>query len=344
MNIVLLGAHNIEEYDQLRLLTDLGYDCFSVGGYANPAVPVETLRPALPDAPYHPDLEYACHEKRVEHEKHGQTLANGLPVIDWAKADLPEAVLEWADVLICSAFQHTWLLPQWKRLKESGKRVIWRTIGQSNAFNESLMAPLFDDGLEIVRYSPNERHLDNFAGETALIRFYKDPEEWSGWRGDVGVVTNVTQNLYQRHPATNWEYWSLATDDLPSLPVGEGSEVINGVGKLPFHLMKEMLRSSRAYLYTGTQPASYTLGFIEALMTGTPMVSITKSWMQLPLLFEADELCGFAFADPADAASLLRLWLNDHEAAKAVSEYQRSVAIDTFGMASVGKAWSDFLG
>jgi hypothetical protein len=344
MNIVLMGAHNVEEHDQLKLLTDLGYDCYSIGGYSNPAAPVESLRPALPDAPYHPDLEYACHQKRVEHEKDGEVNAVGRPVIDWAKADLPDAVLDWADVIICSAFEHTWLAPQWPRLRDSGKRIVWRTIGQSSGFNEKVMAPLFRDGCEIVRYSPNERHLENFAGETTMIRFYKDPEEWSGWTGEDGIVTNVTQNLYQRHPATNWEYWDLATGDLPNVPVGKGSEVIGGVGVLPFEVMKAMLRSARAYLYTGTQPASYTLGFMEALMTGIPLVSITKAWMQNPLLFEADELAGFAFADPQDAASLLRLWLNDYEAAKAVSEYQRSVAIDTFGMATVGKAWSEYLG
>lgn len=343
MNIVLMGAHNIEEYDQLKLLTELGYDCFNIGGYSNPAAPVESLRPPLPDAPYHPDLEYACHVKRVEHER-DQPAIQGRPVIDWAKADLPQAVLDWADVIICSAFEHTWLIPQWRRLQDSGKRIVWRTIGQSNGHNESLMAPLFKDGLEIVRYSPNERYLDHFAGETTMIRFYKDPEEWSGWRGNIGVVTNVTQHLYQRHPATNWEFWDLATGDLPSLPVGEGSEVIGGPGKVPFETMKDILRSSRCYLYTGTQPASYTLGFMEALMTGIPMVSISKAWMQYPMLFEADELCGFAFADPADAASLLRLWLNDSEAATEVGIYQRSVAIDTFGMAKVGAAWQEFLG
>lgn len=344
MNIALLGAHNILEYDELKLLTDLGYDCFSIGGYANPAVPVETLRPALPDAPYHPDLEHACHAKRVEHERSGEFLANGRHVIDWAKADLADAVLEWADVVMVSAFEHTWIAPQWARLKESGKRIVWRTIGQSGPDNERFMRPFHDDGLEIVRYSPNEAAIPNYAGEDALIRFYKDPDEWTGWRGDVQVVTNVTQNLYQRHPATNWEYWDLATADLPRLPVGAGSEVINGVGKLPFHLMKEMLRSSRAYLYTGTQPASYTLGFIEAMMTGTPLISISKDWMQLPEAFEADELALASYSDPMAATSHLRLLLNDHEAATLHSQGQRQRAIELFGAKSVGMLWRAFLG
>lgn len=343
MNIALLGAHNIEEYDSLSLLTELGYDCFAIGGYSNPAEPVELLRPAIPNAPYFPDLEAACHAKRVEHEKDGEVLPNGRAVIDWAKADLPDEVLDWADVIMVSAFEHTWIAPQWARLKESGKRIVWRTIGQSGPDNERLMRPFHDDGLEIVRYSPNEASLPNYAGEDALIRFYKDPDEWAGWTGEVGVVTNVTQGLYQRHPFTNWEYWSLATGDLPNLPVGQGSEVLGGPGVVSFEMMKKVLRSSRCYLYTGTQPASYTLGFIEAMMTGIPMVSITKAWMQQPLLFEADELVT-AQTDPADAASLLRLYLNDHDAAALEGATQRQRAIDLFGKAAIGKLWRLFLG
>jgi glycosyltransferase involved in cell wall biosynthesis len=344
VNIVLLGAHGILEYDDVQLWTSLGYDVFSIGSYSNPSAPVEGLRPALPDVPYHPDLEYACHKKRMEHEKDGETLPNGRPVVDWAKADLPQEVLDWADVVIVAAFEHTWLQPQWNRLRDSGKRIVWRTIGQSGPLNESLMLTPFTEGLEIVRYSPRERNLTPFAGETHMIRFYKDPEEWSGWTGEDTVVINVTQNLYQRHPATNWEYWDMATADLPNIPIGAGSEVIGGVGIVPFESMKNLLRSSRAYCYTGTQPASYTLGFIEAMMTGIPIVSITKEWMQMPPIFEADELCGFAFLDPVDAAKLLSVWINDEQAAKEVSEYQRSVAIDTFGLGTVGKAWLEYLG
>ena len=54
MNILLLLAHSIEEHDQLRLLSGLGYDVFSIGGYIDPAHPHDPKRPALPDVPYHP--------------------------------------------------------------------------------------------------------------------------------------------------------------------------------------------------------------------------------------------------------------------------------------------------
>lgn len=343
MKLALLGAHNIEEYDALKLFHGLGYDVFGIGGYSYPAEPVESLRPALPELTYYPVLDTACHEKRIEHEKDPPYI-QGRPVIDWAKADLPDEVLDWADAIIVSAFEHTWIAPQWKRLKESGKRIIWRTIGQSGPDNERFMRPFHDDGLEIVRYSPNEANIPQYAGEDALIRFYKDPDEWKGWTGETGVVTNVTQHLFQRHPFTNWEYWDVATQDLPRFPVGAGSEVIGGPGKVSFETMKAVLRSSRAYLYTGTQPASYTLGFIEAMMTGTPLVSISKDWMQLPEAFEADELALSAYSDPEAATTHLRLLLNDTDAARLHSQMQRQRAIDLFGIESVGMLWRAYLG
>ena len=98
-NIVLLLAHAVEEHDMVQLLSELGHNVFSIGAYSNPAAPGVDIRPALPDVPYFPDLEAACHEQRVRHE--GQTHdADGRDVVDWAKRELPDAVLEWADVVI----------------------------------------------------------------------------------------------------------------------------------------------------------------------------------------------------------------------------------------------------
>ena len=69
MKILLLLAHEIAEYDDLRMFTDMGYDVFSIGAYTNPSRPDLTmehggrgLRPPLPNAPYHPELEALCVE------------------------------------------------------------------------------------------------------------------------------------------------------------------------------------------------------------------------------------------------------------------------------------------
>lgn len=337
MNVLLLASHAIAEYDDLRMLTDLGYDVFAPGGYEKPTETGEGMRPPLPDVPYHADLHQRCLEQREKHAGEDVSWA-----IDWAKADLHPDLIDWADIIICHHFLPQWVAAQWTRIHR--KRVIWRTCGQSNAELELMMRPYVRDGLQIVRYSPKEHHLGNYAGADAVIRFGKYPDDFPAWTGEVRQVINFTQHLYQRHPATNWEFWEVATSDLTRLPCGPGSEVIGGVGGMSTGAMYDMLARSRCYLYTGTQPASYTLGLMEAMLVGIPIVSIGPSWMQYPELFEGHELAGFAFENPDDAASLLRLWLNDEAAAKEVGTHQRDVALREFSIDVVGPKWQAFLG
>ncbi len=337
MNLLLLLAHSIEEFDMIKLLSGLGYDVFSIGGYIDPRNPHDDKRPALPDAPFHPELKAV-----VDNLGTADNLTN-------AKEYIPDDLLDWADAVIVHHYEHRWIVPDWPRLRASGKRIIWRTVGQSVEGNERLMAPLHAEGLEIIRYSPKERNIPGYAGEDALIRFYKDPEEWYGWTGEDPVVANVTQELLGRDPFTNAQFWLQATRDLPAKPAGPGSEQLpGGIGTLTYDEMRAYLRSSRAYLYTGTQPASYTLGLIEAMMTGVPVVSIGSSHMNIfpygPSMFEGNELAVWAFDDPAKAAYMLAKILDDAEFAQAYSKLQRQTAIERFGIETIGRQWREYLG
>ena len=47
MNILYVGSHSILEYDEVRLLSDLGHDIFSIGSYTDPANPSDDKRPAI---------------------------------------------------------------------------------------------------------------------------------------------------------------------------------------------------------------------------------------------------------------------------------------------------------
>lgn len=340
-----MGSHSILDYDELRILTSLGHDVFSLTGYIEPATPHEDKRPGL-DLPNHPDLK--AHVDAI-----------GAPDnLGAAKEHLPDAILEWADIIICAAYEWKWLYPQWKRIK--GKRVIWRTIGQSLEPNERLMAPLFRDGLEIVRYSPKERNIPGYAGESAVIRFGKDPLDWHGWTGEWQLVTNVSQHMAARADACNLWFWQEATKDLtttqftskngvPSLssalhPIGPGSELIGGTGPMDYDQMRLHLRRCRAYLYTGTKPACYTLGLIEAMMTGVPIVSIGRrafgGGTYLDDVFEAHEFV-ISIDNPATARQYLTDALARPDA--AVSFAQRQRAIEMFGIVGITEQWGAFL-
>lgn len=354
MNVVLLLAHEIEEYQQTLLMHELGHDVFSIGAYIRPARPgqTDTLRPALPQVPEQTALVDA-----VEAMREGKP--EGFDPQMAAKANLPDAVIDWADVIICHHLEHSWLVPQWHRIRH--KRVIWRTVGQSTHGNEWLMQPLRRDGLQIVRYSPKERAIPEYAGEDALIRFWMDPDEWSGWTGEDAIATNITQSLYRRsleddgqrlkpppYQWTNWQYWEQTTAGLPRLAAGPESERIGGPGKLPLPEMQALLRRARCYLYTGTQPASYTLGLLEAMMTGIPVVSIGPSWMGIfpysPDLFEGHELAPLWSDRPSVAREYVTRLLSDHVYAQDISDLTRATALDLFGKEKVMAQWADFLG
>jgi hypothetical protein len=339
MRIVLLTSHSIAEYDDLRMLNDLGYDVFSIGAYTDPSKPGDDKRPALPGVPAHPELERFVHESREGKPDPG-------PLIDWAKAEIHAAILDWADVIICHHFPEWWIARQWPRIRH--KRVIWRTCGQSNPELEKRMSLCRADGLQIVRYSPAEERffaaVDAWAGADAVIRFGKYPGDFGEWNGDIETVTNVTQNLKARGDFTGYGFWKAATDTLPTLPIGPGSKEIGGTGEVGYQMMLSLLASCRAYLYTGTQPASYTLGLMEAMFAGIPTVSIGPGWMWAPALFEGHEITRVWHEEPTAAREALASLLRDWDLARSIGAEQRQRAIDLFGIDTIGRQWRAFLG
>ncbi len=342
MRLLVLSSHGVLEYDDLRLFAGLGYDVFMPGGYSDPANPGETLRPALPDVPAHPELNALCHEQRVKHE--GQPTDFG--IVDWAKADLHPELVKWADAIMVNCFPDAWIGGQWDAIRH--KRVIWRTIGQSNPRLEIEMRQYARQGMEVVRYSPAEKRafepLGCFAGEDAMIRFAKEPSDYGPWIGDWEVVGNITQNLDIRGEHCGLSFWQETTKDLPTRLAGTGSERLGGIGELSWNAMRLYLRHLRAYLYMGTQPASYTLGLMEAMLSGVPVVSIGPKDMWLPSLFEGHEIADRWHDTPTGARFLLQDLLSGWAYAADISEATRQRAIHLFGYETVGAQWLAFLG
>jgi glycosyltransferase involved in cell wall biosynthesis len=129
------------------------------------------------------------------------------------------------------------------------------------------------------------------------------------------------------------------------MPAGPGSEVLRGgVGSLEYDAMRRYLRHTRAYLYTGTRPASYTLGLIEAAMTGVPVVVIGPGAFGCEGLLEPlGSDSGRRFDDPAEARRTLRNYLDNERDAQSASLFTRDLFIRTFGLQAVMAAWREFL-
>lgn len=358
MNILYLGSHSVLEYDQVKLWTQMGHSVFSIGAYSDPQNPEDDKRPAIPEAEFHSGFLQKCRDQRDAHDAPGW-------YVDWAKADLHPDLIDWAEVIICDCYPVQWIAAQWNRL--SHKRVIWRTIGQSHPEIEDAMKRL--RGLEIVRYSPREKRayerLGAFAGEDAVIRFGKDPQEWSGWTGDWGVrdvngspvvgdggvpfVGNLTQHNPEPHTRdewTNWRAFETATKGLAVCVAGPNSEYIGGLGALPYDMMRTYLRGIRVFAYTGTYPASYTLGLIEAMMTGVPVVAIPwpnrdQYWHDLS---EVDDILPRGVWDSGVTRINLGLFLQSQKMAATHGAEMRERAIDLFGIDTTASQWGEVLG
>jgi hypothetical protein len=342
VNVLLLTSHAIAERDDLDMFTRMGVPCYSIGG-AYDEVPFEGKRPAIPGVIRYPELELATNEQRA---RLSEDLGDPRENIDWGKARLAPKVIDWADTVIVHHFPEQWIGGNWVALQ--GKRIIWRTCGQSDPRLESVMGWYARQGLQIVRYSPKEAEafsaMGHFAGQYALIRFGKDPDEWTGWHGSNPVVGNITQHMAQRGDACGLGFWQEATRGLPARPAGPGSEAIGGLGSLDYDAMREYLRAIRVYLYTGTRPASYTLGLIEAMMTGVPVIAMGAAAFQPAALWEADTLTETGPGTPDHARNMIRSLLDDREIAQAIGETQRSIATRLFGLDGVMAQWHDFLG
>lgn len=351
--IILALSHSIEEYDQLRLLSGLGYEVASLGGYINPAAPHDNKRPALPDVPYYPEIQAAV-------DAIGSNDNLGA-----AQSNIPDAILDWLgdDGVIIYHHYLDRLYGQWDRINDwqsgaPGRRVIWRTVGQSVEHNERQAAPYRAQGLEIVRYSPKERNIPGYAGADTLIRFYKDPADYGGWTGEGEYVLGFGQHYIQRSldprtgrlagpraEWTNYSFFAEATRDLPTRIIGPGSEMVGGPGEVTFDELRAELRRARVYLYTGTQPASYTLGLIEAMMTGLPVVSMGPRYFDIfpgHDTFEGHEIAVNWTNDPAEAGAVAAAWLAGDYGNQG--ELMRARAIDLFGRDKIAAQWKAFLG
>lgn len=343
MNILLITAHSIAAYDDVRMLTDLGHDVFNLDGYIDPAHPHVDMRPALPGAPRHPELMAVVDALGTQDN------------LTAAKERLPDELLEWADVAIFHHYLDQWLVPNLARMRAAGVRVIWRTCGQSDFRLEDRMRPIREAGhVEIVRYSPAEQRFfepaGHWAGQDAVIRFGKYPEDYPAWTGpDAGsppFIANVTQDMAGRGEHCGLTFWVRATAGLAAYPAGKDSEKLpGGVGFMPEADMLDYLRQAAVYLYTGTVPASYTLGLIEALMVGVPVVSIGPgAWQGPSALFEGHELAGLSTDEPQDAREMIRRLMSDPGMAALISADQRARARGLFDVELVGQQWLNLLG
>ena len=340
------------EYDELCLLTEidsvmpeerLNIEVFSMGAYSNPTQSGDYLRSVIPKGRFYPEL-YGI-------------------AMQCDKDNLHPELVDWADIVIMmhnSAIpgqkeQQRWLVQNWQLLKSKNKKVVWRSIGQSTPAIEEELQRYKNVGLKILRYSPIEDQIPKYAGSDGLIRFAKDESEYTGWTGDKKHVITFAQSFKKRGDHLGYSLFERVTGDFKRKVFGTENEDLGEVsgGLRSYNEMLRDLREARAYFYFGTQPAPYTLSFIEAMMTGIPVVAVGSvlrstiaayNWKnyEVPDII-SNGVNGFIADTVQELKDYINLLMTDDVLANRISVAGRNTAIELFGKKQRMREWADFL-
>lgn len=331
-----MSCHSVHEYDEVRMFHKLGYDVFSPSAYMNPQNE-DYLRPGINGLIYDP-LDVENFHKLAAPETDN-------------KDNLTREFLKPFDIIFVMSLADRWIVKQWDVIKD--KIVVWRTNGQSNASQELNIKKLREkySNLKIVRYSPTERTMKNYAGEDCMIRFGKRPDEYYGWTGKENRVMSLCQNMMGRSSECSWRIFKEIAKSFPTTLYGmsnEDNEYWIGKKLLTSELM-EALRNNLIYFYTGTKPANYTLNFIEAWMTGIPVVAIGPKLGNAfgYNTYEIQDLIinnvnGFVSDDIEELKSYISMLFANPELCKQIGYNGRLSAIKYFNEYDKEKEWKSF--
>ena len=334
MRILYLGCHAINEYEDIKLFSSLGHEIVAMGAYNNPSSPGDNARPALPDIYYNPEMAKVAASLTWNYEK---------------TSVIPDELINWCDAIYILGIQ-IWLPFNWERIKR--KHVIFRSIGQSVEGTENTLRKYRPEGLKIVRYSPLEERIPGYVGGDALIRFYKDEDEYKGWTGEKQQVITVAQDMKKREDALKYSLFEQCTRGFSRKLYGRSNENEVEVGgqAVSYEELKQVLRENRVYFYTCTFPAPYTMGFVEAWMTGLPVVAIGAQlvpqlpgyqWIEVPSLI-INGWNGFTSNHVDELREFVSLLLSNYELARKLSIEGRRRAIQLFGKEQIKAQWKEF--
>lgn len=338
MKILYLSCHAVLEYDELRILNDLGYDVTSVGGYINPKSPhVDTRPPLTIDS--NKDREHKIN-KLFETNK-----SKGIPLEKCSYTLTKEVVDDYDIIYVMHNLE--WLDINWPIIKN--KIVVLRTFLNLGG-TELHIQKYVNQGLKVLRCSPMEREIENYAGEDGIIRFLKYECDFKPRNILHDQVITFGQSVKQRGSWCGAELIEGLSKELPFTIFGPANDEYKfWGGRLSYEDQLIQLATNSCYFFTGTFPAQYTLSFVEALMTGIPIVSMGKNLSQsivskypFEVPYILDEIGGFYGDDLTDIKNKLQVLLDDRKLNEEISIKEISLGKKLFSAERNMCLWKDF--
>jgi hypothetical protein len=253
-NILYVSCHSVLEWDELKIFRELGHKVFSCGSYINPILPAESIRDPL-------NLVQNKDWLELFHKTKCKLLPNGLWVFS------KEFLKEFDIVIFMHSYQS--LINSIKML--GGKKVYWRSIGQSTQIIEKSISRIKNE-IQIIRYSPMEKLINGYAGENHIIRFYKSKSDYLKRNQEIDKIIIFYNAFLNRSNHFNIHFYNWHIKNLPHDIFGanEVSDIFKG--STSFEKQVELLSKYKSAYIVNTYPAQYTLSFIESLAAEIPII------------------------------------------------------------------------
>ncbi|MBI2422351.1 MAG: glycosyltransferase [Candidatus Hydrogenedentes bacterium] len=184
----------------------------------------------------------------------------------------------------------------------------------------------------------SESKRDDYGVPGRVILPGIDVEAWGGYRGDVAQVLRVGNTMRQRNLMFDVDLQEAAVKGLASKVVGVNPEIPGSEAAPSFEALQEDYRASRCYLHVSREAFEdgYNLAMLEALATGTPVVSLSNPTS--PLTHGAD---GFLSYDAAELNGYCRALLEDRDLARRIGAQGRETVAAKFPMDRFVAGWCE---
>jgi glycosyltransferase involved in cell wall biosynthesis len=337
MRILYVSFHEVLEYDDVRLFAALGHQVFPLGHYHEAGPYRGVLRPPLDLGPEHALLKQSFRDHGCRFDMHGS-------IDDWRLT--PEFVAQF-DLTIVT-YNVFFIHRFWDAL--SVRPVVIRTYGQAMNEWEHFYEGLRGLGVLVVRYGEAETEQLGYAGHDAIIRFYKDPADFPEWTGAMPAALTFALSFARRYPQ-EYALWRAATEGLHVLLGGaENHATAGALGAVTADEQLALLAGCRAYFYCSGLHIPYTLNFIEAWMSGIPLVVMDDQVFphggprcsEIARLITPGEDC-LLVHDAAQARAALARLIADPEEGRRIGQAGRRAAIRWFGRERIAAEWQAFL-
>jgi len=343
------SCHPTLEYNDLLLFSELGIECFSTGIYIDPKSPLPIhWRGPISTIESNPDL--------INQFKALNPLyASGLLVgYNRPHLKLTKEFVDNFDVVLCCSFTH-YIMENWKVLKD--KVVLWRTYSDETPQMELQMKSYVDCGVIPIRGTESELMIENSCGGK-VIPCCVDEDYYKNWIGNEDCVLSF-QNAFmiRQNEITGQSYLNLRNKLEPDVKFELYGDTVPVKHPLSLGLIspKDQLHKYQAcklYFSIGNHPAAVTYNFLEAWMTGCPVVTfgykigkVTQGGRnhcyEVPSYIENGKEA-FYSDSLQELADYIQMLYNNNKLRKELSNAGRTKAISLFGSRVIKRKWVKF--